>query len=329
MKLFSYLKSNCYQQFILLMFIIGFNLMLSAQNQNSPITSAHTYTVKTIVYNTLVMSNTKMLLKNTTLGIKVSIFKGSEKGDLIYAEVQQAKTNAKGNLQIDIGVSYVVGGKYSNFDQTSGPYFIRLDIDPKGGTDYSINITRPFVNTAKGVQSNFRFSMGNKVIQKRYVGEVYGGGIIFHLTKDSLGNDHGLIASLHDLSKNARWGLNGIDFFGFKNASVGKDNTKAMITNGAEPGTAAYLCNKYTQDGHKDWYLPAIKEMILLYEVRGIIDDVLDKDKSDKTKGLEHKQYWTSTGYSASTSWFFSFYNGGATNYGKNFVFNVRAIRAF
>ncbi len=290
---------------------------------------AQNVTVKTIVYNTLVMNNTKMLLKNVSLGIKASIYKGSEKGELIYSEVLQAKTNIKGNLQIDIGVNYVVAGKYSNFDVSGGPYFIRLDIDPKGGTEYSINITRPFVNSAKGVQSNFKFSMGSKVILRRYIGEIWGGGIVFHLTKDSLGNEHGLIASLHDLSKTAKWGLNGIDFYGFKNASFGKENTKAMISNGAEVGTAATLCVKYSHDGYKDWYLPAIKEMLQLYEVRGIIDDILDKDKSDKTKGLEKKQYWTSTGYSASTSWFFSFYNGGATNYGKNFVFNVRAIRAF
>ena len=319
MKLFNYLKSNCYQHFILLVFIFGFNLMLNAQS----------YTVKTIVYNTLVMSNSKILLKNTNLGIKVSIYKGSEKGELIYSEVQQVKTNPKGNLQIEIGYSYVLAGKYSNFDFSSGPYFIRLDIDPKGGTEYSINITRPFVNRASGIQSNFKFAVGSKVIQKRYIGELWGGGIIFYLNKDSLGNEHGLIASLHDISKSARWGLNGIDFFGFKNASIGKDNTKAMITNGAEPGTAAFICTKYSHDGYKDWYLPAIKELMLLYEVRGIIDEVLDKDKSDKTKGLERKQYWTSTGYSASTSWFYSFYNGGATNYGKNFVFNVRAIRTF
>lgn len=319
--------ANLHQLFLLMCFIIGCNLFSIAQNQSN--NSNHTYTVRTIVYNTLVMSNSKILLKNTLLGVKVSIHKGSEKGEIIYAEVQQAKTNVKGNLQIEIGVSYVISGKYANFDPTGGPYFIRLDIDPKGGTDYNINITRPFVNTAKGIQSNYKFALGNKVIQKRYVGEIWGGGIIFHLNKDSLGNDHGLIASLHDLSKNARWGLNGIDFFGFKNASVGKENTKAMITNGAEPGTASQLCNKYSHDGFKDWYLPAIKEMILLFEVRGIIDEILDKDKSDKTKGLENKQYWTSTGYSASTSWFFSFYNGGATNYGKNFVFNVRAIRAF
>jgi hypothetical protein len=327
MKEIRCLKIKCVQWYILLILVLGPNMISFTQTQ--ALNSNHTYTVKTIVYNTLVMSNSKILLKNTLLGIKVSIHKGSEKGEIIYAEVQQAKTNVKGNLQIEIGINYVVHGKYSNFDPTGGPYFIRLDIDPKGGTDYNINITRPFVNTAKGIQTNFRFALGSKVIQKRYVGEIWGGGIIFHLNKDSLGNDHGLIASLHDLSKNARWGLNGIDFFGFKNASVGKDNTKAMMTNGAEPGTAAYLCNKYSHDGFKDWYLPAIKEMIMLYEVRGLIDDILDKDKSDKTKGLENKQYWTSTGYSASTSWFFSFYNGGATNYGKNFVFNVRAIRAF
>ena len=290
---------------------------------------SQTHTIKTIVYNTLVLNSSKLLLKNAHLGIKATIIKGDEKGQVIYAETLKGQTNNKGNLAIDIGVGYVVAGKYSNFDITGGPYVIKLEIDPHGGTNYTINITRPFVNLAKGTTAPFRFSVGSKVIVKRYIGELYGGGIIFHLTKDSLGNEHGLIASLHDVSTSAKWGLNGIDFYGFKNASDGKDNYKAMLNNGAELGTAAKVVEKYQHDGFKDWYLPALKELLLMYQVKDIIDKTLDTDKNEKTKGLERKHYWSSTGYSASTSWFFSFYNGGATNYGKNYVFNVRAIRAF
>jgi hypothetical protein len=288
-----------------------------------------THTVKTIVYNTLVLNSNKLLMKNAHFGIRATIIKGDEKGQVIYAETLKGQTNNKGNLTIDIGVGYVVAGKYSNFDITGGPYVIKLELDPHGGTNYTINITRPFVNSAKNVQSTFRFSVGSKVIVKRYIGELYGGGIIFHLTKDSLGNEHGLIASLHDVSTNAKWGLGGIDFYGFKNASEGRDNYKAMLNNGAEPGTAARVVEKYQHDGFKDWYLPALKELLLMYQVKDIIDKVLDTDKNEKTKGLERKHYWSSTGYSASTSWFFSFYNGGATNYGKHYVFNVRAVRAF
>lgn len=303
---------------LMLLFVVFFNPVYS-----------QTITVKTILYNTLVLSNSKLLLKNANLGIKASVYKGTDAGELIYSETLNGKTNAKANLQIDIGVGYVVAGKYSNFDVSGGPYFIKLEIDPAGGSNYSITIGRPFVNQAKGVQANYRFSIGSKVIVKRYVGEIYGGGIIFSLHKDSLGNEHGLIASLHDLTNAAKWGLQGIDFYGFKNASSGVENTKAMIKNGAEPGTAAKLCEKYNAGGFKDWYLPALKELMLLHEVKDKIDEILDKDKDAKTKGLEKKHYWTSTGYSASTSWFYSFFNGGATNYGKNFVFNVRAIRAF
>ena len=318
----SHYKCLTYSRILVLVCLMMMSCLISS-------VFAQTITVKTVVYNTLILNNSKLLLKNTKLGIRATIIKGTEQGEVIYSELLEGKTNAKGNLTIDIGVGYVVAGKYSTFDINGGPYVIKLEMDPSGGTNYSINLTRPFVNQAKGVQSNYRFSVGSKVIIKRFIGELYGGGIIFNIHNDSLGNQHGLIASLHDLSKAAKWGLFGIDFYGFKNATTGVNNTKAMITNGAEPGTAARLCVGYSHDGFKDWYLPALKEMLLLYEVKDIIDGVLDKDKSDKTKGLERKHYWTSTGYSAATSWFFSFYNGGATNYGKNFVFNVRAIRAF
>ena len=231
---------------------------------------SQTHTIKTIVYNTLVLNSSKLLMKNAHLGIKATIIKGDEKGHVIYAEILKGQTNNKGNLAIDIGVGYVVAGKYSNFDFTSGPYMIKLEIDPHGGTNYTINITRPFVNLAKGSATTFRFAVGSKVIVKRYVGELYGGGIIFHLNKDSLGNEHGLVASLQDVSVSTKWGLSGIDFYGFKNASDGKDNYKAMLNNGAEPGTAARVVEKYQHDGYKDWYLPALKELLLLYQVKDV-----------------------------------------------------------
>ena len=209
-------KQTFWRYICLLLFIICFTIHAKSQS----------HIVKTIVYNTLVLNSSKLLLKNAHLGIKATIIKGDEKGHVIYAETLKGQTNNKGNLTIDIGVGYVLSGKFSNFDFSSGPFIIKLELDPHGGTNYTINISRPFVNLAKGTTAPFKFSVGSKVIVKRFVGELYGGGIIFHLSKDSLGNEHGLIASLQDVSTSAKWGLFGIDFYGFKNASDGKDNVK-------------------------------------------------------------------------------------------------------
>ena len=290
---------------------------------------SQTTIVKTLTYSTLVMSPSKLLIKSKNLGIKVSIFKGDQKGELLYSEKLTGKSNQIGNMTIDVGVGYVLFGKFSNLDIGKGGLFIRLDIDPNGGDKYSFDISRDLANVARGLTSTYRFSVSSKTVVRRFIGEIFAGGIIFHLSQDSLGNQHGLIASLHDLSKNAKWGLMGVDYYGFKDAMNGRNTTNAIIKAGAEKGTAARLCHEYSNDGHKDWFLPSLRELQMIYEVRDIIDKTLDGDKLDKTKGFERKHYWSSTGYSGSTSWFFSFYNGGATNYGKNFLFNVRAIRAF
>lgn len=290
---------------------------------------SQTTTIKTLTYSTLVMTPAKLLLKSKTLGIKVSIFKTDQKGELLYVEKLVGKTNQIGNMTLDVGTGYVVKGKFSTLEIGKGGLYIRLDIDPNGGEKYAFDISRDLVNAARGINSTFRFSVATKTIVRRFIGELFGGGIIFHLSQDSLGNQHGLITSLHDLSKNAKWGLMGVDYYGFKDAMNGRNTTNAMIKAGAEKGTASRLCHEYTNDGHKDWYLPSLRELQMIYEVRDIIDKALDGDKLEKTKGFERKHYWSSTGYSASTSWFFSFYNGGATNYGKNFLFNVRAVRAF
>lgn len=290
---------------------------------------SQTTTVKTLTYSTLVMTPAKLLIKNKSLGIKVSIYKVDQQGDLVYSEKLTGKTNQIGNITIDVGLGYVLFGKFSSLDVGKGGLFIRLDVDPNGGDKYAFDISRDIANVAKGLTSTFRFSVTTKTIVRRFIGELFGGGIIFHLSQDSLGNQHGLITSLHDLSKNAKWGLMGVDYYGFKDAINGRSTSNAMIKAGAEKGTASKLCYEYTNDGHKDWYLPSLRELQMIYAVRDIIDKTLDGDKLEKTKGFERKHYWSSTGYSGSTSWFFSFYNGGATNYGKNFLFNVRAIRAF
>lgn len=283
-------------------------------------------------YKTLVLNKLNQLVKNKQIGVRATIYLGGEDGQMLFTEVHNSKTNSQGYLAIDVGTGYKIAGKMSNvdFSKSTDIYSIKLELDYTGGTNYVNPFTRKILNVKlNGVAATYSFSVTSSVVYRRYIGELYGGGIIFNLYKDSLGNDHGLIASLHDVSAAAKWGLYGLDFHGFKNASNGLPNTKAMIKAGAESGTAAKLCEKYTSGGHKDWYLPSLKELQLLFNVKDVIDNTLDSDKSERTKGLERKHYWTSTGYSGTTSWFYSFYNGGAMNYGKNFVFNVRAVRAF
>lgn len=75
------------------------------------------------------------VLKDTPLGVKISILKGTEEGTSVYSETQTPTTNAAGMLQLVIGEG-TSEDDFSAIDWPSDNYFVKLEIDPAGGTDY-------------------------------------------------------------------------------------------------------------------------------------------------------------------------------------------------
>jgi hypothetical protein len=70
--------------------------------------------------------------------------------------------------------------------------------------------------------------------------------------------------------------------------------------------------------GYSDWYLPSKDELNKLYINRVAIG------------GFASPNYWSSTETGNYGAWGFSFYDGGAYGYYKDFNDgNVRAVRAF
>ncbi len=102
---------------------------------------------------------------------------------------------------------------------------------------------------------------GGSGSSNHYVGELYGGGVVFHV--DETGQ-HGLIVSLNDLSTSAQWGLNGTDVTNCESTTDGASNTAAIVAAGCLSTDAAGLCDAYSAGGFTDWYLPAIFELTLI-----------------------------------------------------------------
>lgn len=155
--------------------------------------------------------------------------------------------------------------------------------------------------------------------KKLYIGQTYGGGIIFYI--DETG-EHGLIASLDNgEGKRAQWGCLGTEV-GETGVGIGagKDNTKKIIVSCRKAGTgdiAARLCNEAVIDGYSDWFLPSKEELNLLYENKEIIG------------GYEHGYYWSSSEFSEDFAWYQHFDFGFQDYLKKDFSYYYRPIRAF
>ena len=75
------------------------------------------------------------LLVEQTLGVQVTVLSGSETGTAVYTETQTPTTNASGSFQIVIGEG-TSQDNFAGIDWSSDNYYVKLEIDPAGGTSY-------------------------------------------------------------------------------------------------------------------------------------------------------------------------------------------------
>jgi hypothetical protein len=97
-------------------------------------------------YQSVIRNSSNALLTNTTVGMKISVLKGSDSGDEVYVETQTATTNANGLLSIQVGSGTTTTGTFSDIDWATGPYFIKTETDPSGGTNYTITGTQELMS---------------------------------------------------------------------------------------------------------------------------------------------------------------------------------------
>ena len=89
-------------------------------------------------YQALIRNTSGALVTFTSVGIKISILQGTATGNVAYSETQIASTNANGLVSLEIGSGTVVSGTFAGINWATGPYFIKTETDPAGGTNYSI-----------------------------------------------------------------------------------------------------------------------------------------------------------------------------------------------
>ena len=164
------------------------------------------------------------------------------------------------------------------------------------------------------------------VIRERthYVGENYGGGIVFYVYDNGR---HGLIASTSDLDPGIEWYNGTLRYTNTTGNGIkaGEMNTAIIIalqTNDNPLGNfAAKVCADYslTSDGimYGDWYLPSKYELAILFT------------QKDTVGNFNTEYYWSSTEFSSISAWCQNFETGVQVNLHKSFPYGVRAIRAF
>ena len=281
-------------------------------------------------YQAVIRNSSNTLITSAPIGMQISVLQGSASGTAVYVETQTPSTNANGLASLEIGGGTVVSGNFSTINWANGPYFIKTETDPTGGTVYTITGTNELMSVPYALFSanGTPGPAGPQGIQgipgpvggfTHYLGEAFNGGIIYYLYKGSDGLEHGLIVALTESTPLA-WQTTGT-LVNANRTEDGAYNTALMMGSPA----ATYIATLGA-----GWYLPSLDELGLLFYNR------YSAQKGLRLGGNTLLQwnsltawYWSSSEYDASYAFRYSFLDGVADQNIKTTACYVRAVRAF
>jgi hypothetical protein len=282
-------------------------------------------------YQATVRNSAGALIVNQNVNFKFNIMLNSQTSVPIYSETHFAPTDDLGQVNLTVGTGTPTTGTFSAINWAAGNYFLGIELNT--GSGYVAMGTTQLLSVPYALYANSAGSTsGSSNGFTHYVGELYCGGIVVSVWKTS-GVEHGLIASLTNLSTGIQWTIPAFQdvMIGTtaQNPRDGFTNTNAIVSQaGAGTTYAAGLCKAYNAGGFNDWYLPSYIELKECYNSCAIVNEVLG-DINGFILSTQGQSYWSSTERSSSYVDVINFYEE-FTNGNKGEVFNaVRAVRRF
>lgn len=110
-------------------------------------------------YQAVVRNTSGAVVQNQIVGVKISVLQGSSTGALVFSETHTPTTNNYGLISLQIGTGTNLGPQLNTIDWGTDSYFLAVQIDPAGGTSYTILSTTqlisvPYALYAKDVENN-------------------------------------------------------------------------------------------------------------------------------------------------------------------------------
>lgn len=129
-------------------------------------------------FQAVIRNSSNVLVTSVPVGMQISILQGSSNGTAVYVETHAPITNANGLASLEIGTGTKVTGTFSTIDWANGPYFIKTETDPAGGTSYSITGTSQLLSVPYALHSKTADSVVGGLNWNIYMGYVWLDGSI-------------------------------------------------------------------------------------------------------------------------------------------------------
>lgn len=116
-------------------------------------------------YQSMLRKANGSALAGQAVKIKISILKGGVSGTLVYSEIHSATTNDFGVVNLEIGQGSSKTGSISTIDWSVDSYFVKVEIDETGGTNYTLSGVSQLLSVPYALHANtFGGDMNNHSI---------------------------------------------------------------------------------------------------------------------------------------------------------------------
>ena len=98
-------------------------------------------------YQAVARNSAGEVLANQAVSFRISVLRGSATGASVYTETHTGKTtNAFGLVDLEIGRGSVSSGSFATISWESSGYFLKVEMDPAGGSSYQVMGTTPLLS---------------------------------------------------------------------------------------------------------------------------------------------------------------------------------------
>jgi len=155
-------------------------------------------------YQSVIRNTNGELVVNTNIGIKITLLQGTAGGTVAYSETHTKMSNTNGLVSLEIGGGTAVSGTFSGINWANGPYFLKTEIDPTGGSNYSITGTSQLLSVPYAL---YAATAGNSSGSSYWVKDA--NGIYYNTGKVGIG-----LASSNVENSSAQLTVNGdVDYY--------------------------------------------------------------------------------------------------------------------
>ena len=116
---------------------------------------------QSFTYQAVVRDASGRLVADEYVGVRLTLLQGSEDGTAVYTDQQRVRTDHKGLFSLLIGHAQQ---PLRGIDWAHGPYFLRSEVDLRGGTDYTISTTQQLLSVPYALHARTADSLASGTI---------------------------------------------------------------------------------------------------------------------------------------------------------------------